>query len=130
MTVIAVREDLSHSERVAWRALQDAAREEYDARYAVWKALRAREQLADSARYLAWKQPREAFYVSVVDGTRRGLLVGPFDTREQALAEVETVRAYVTRWDDRAHFYGFGTARWSGPAGRMPAGRLNSRFGR
>lgn len=66
------------------------------------------------------------FYVSVINGKRRGLLRGPFSTHEEALDLVETVRAWVIKRDEWAHFYGFGTASIAGTCGSAPPGRLNA----
>lgn len=65
----------------------------------------------------------EGFYVSVVDGGRRGLLLGPLDTHEEALGRVGEVRRWVVQRQPRAHFYGFGTARVL--AEQLPQGSLN-----
>lgn len=52
------------------------------------------------------------YYVSVMDGPRRGLLRGPWiDDHAGALAAVDVVRAEAERVDPRAAFYAFGTAR-------------------
>lgn len=52
------------------------------------------------------------YYVSVVDGPRRGLLRGPWvDDHAGALAAVDRVRREAELVDPRAVFYAFGTAR-------------------
>ncbi|VTT98923.1 unnamed protein product [Gemmataceae bacterium] len=50
------------------------------------------------------------YYVSVIDGSRRGLLLGPFDCPEAARASVDRGRAMAERADPRAVFYGYGVA--------------------
>lgn len=65
-----------------------------------------------------------AFYVSVINGRQRGLLLGPFPTHDAALDRVEDVRAWVIERKPEAHFYGFGTA--SVPSDRARPGSLNS----
>ena len=50
------------------------------------------------------------FYVSVIDGKRRALLAGPYDTHAEALALVEQVRRKAYDIDPKSHFYAFGTA--------------------
>jgi hypothetical protein len=57
--------------------------------------------MTDSARF---------FYVSVIDGKRRALLAGPYDTHDEALALVEQVRRKAYDIDPKSHFYAFGTA--------------------
>lgn len=64
-----------------------------------------------------------AYYVSVVNGRQRGLLLGPYDSHAQALDNVERVRTFVVERKPEAHFYGFGTA--STPADQARPGRLN-----
>ncbi len=63
------------------------------------------------------------FYVSVLDGPRYGFLVGPFDTHDQALAQVDSARAAAEQVDPRAVWYAFGTAR--APEGYSTPGVLN-----
>lgn len=72
-----------------------------------------------------------AYYVSVIDGKRTALLLGPFENDHAgALAMVDAVRRKGEELDPRAHFYAFGTA-------RLPAddsvplryGSLNRYFG-
>jgi len=64
------------------------------------------------------------FYVSVIDGPRYGLLLGPFAQHEQALALVEAVSKKANELDPRAWFYAFGTCKAQG----TEPGRLNSLF--
>jgi len=67
------------------------------------------------------------YYVSVIDGPRSSLLLGPFDTHMGALLNVEAVRREANRIDTKACFYGFGTA--SVPLqDSPPQGRLNDIF--
>lgn len=62
------------------------------------------------------EHPKDShFYVSVFDPSsnaghgRRGLVAGPFDTHDTALAMVEPARKEAERADSFAHFYAFGT---------------------
>jgi hypothetical protein len=64
------------------------------------------------------------FYVSVVDGKRRGLLLGPFETHAEALERVDDGRRLAQTFNDDAFWYGFGTARVE--AETLPEGRLNA----
>jgi len=52
------------------------------------------------------------FYVSAVDGRRKYLLAGPYDTHAEAARNVATVKAIALDQDvtGRAAFMGFGTA--------------------
>lgn len=58
-------------------------------------------------------QPTDGFYVSVVDGGRIGLALGPFDSHADAEQRVDEVRAYVREHDTspRSAFYAFGTVK-------------------
>lgn len=49
------------------------------------------------------------FYVSVVDGTRTGLLAGPFSTHKEALDLVDIARELAQEADPFACFYAYGT---------------------
>lgn len=69
------------------------------------------------------------YYVSVIDGSRRSLLLGPFVEHAYARAYVERVRAFAVERVDKAHFYGFGTARVAVPDGEaLPQGLLNDKM--
>lgn len=63
------------------------------------------------------------FYVSVLNNGRSGLLLGPFETHEEALGKVDLARTLADRVDPKAPFYAYGTARK--PQGPFPAGKLN-----
>lgn len=65
------------------------------------------------------------YYVSVLDGSRYALALGPFETHAEALAEVKAVQAYCNEKSDRAWFYGYGTCRLLKEE-EAPAGKLNS----
>ena len=64
------------------------------------------------------------YYVSVVDGPRHGLLLGPFDHHLSALLRVPSVKREAYKIDPKAAFYGFGTARID-RCDDPPQGRLN-----
>ena len=49
------------------------------------------------------------FYVSVVDGSKVGLLAGPFPTHKQALNLVDDARELAQEADPFACFYAYGT---------------------
>jgi hypothetical protein len=52
------------------------------------------------------------YYVSVIDGTRYGFLLGPFYNNHQAALDmVDRARVKAQEVDPRAHFYSFGTLR-------------------
>lgn len=61
------------------------------------------------------------FYTSVIDGTRRGYLSGPFETHAEALADVERVRRRAQTDNARAWFYGFGMCSTPPSAEPLPA---------
>ncbi len=51
------------------------------------------------------------FYVTVKDHDRTGWLLGPYDTHEEALTNVERGKRLADGADPRAHWYAYGTAR-------------------
>jgi acetyl-CoA acetyltransferase len=70
-----------------------------------------------------------AYYVSVIDGPRKGLLVGPLNTHDEALALVNAARDKANDLDPRAAFYAFGTASIDlDPGQTAPKGKLNQFF--
>jgi hypothetical protein len=50
------------------------------------------------------------FYVTVVDGSRTGWLLGPYATHGEALKKVELGRKLAEKVNDRAIWYAYGTA--------------------
>ena len=75
-------------------------------------------------------QPGE-YYVSVRDGKRAALLLGPFtDDHQAALDMVDAVRAKSAEIDPRAVFYSYGTCRvWGVDRVPIRPGSLNRYFG-
>jgi hypothetical protein len=51
------------------------------------------------------------YYVSVRDGARHGYLLGPYDTHQEALDNVDRGNQLACQADGRAHWYAFGTCR-------------------
>jgi hypothetical protein len=51
------------------------------------------------------------YYVSVIDGTRHALLVGPFRAHQDALELVTVARQEAEKVDARAVWYAFGTCK-------------------
>lgn len=51
------------------------------------------------------------FYVSAIDGSRKALVAGPFESHEEALDAVDATRSEWCELDGRAWFYAWGTAR-------------------
>lgn len=49
------------------------------------------------------------YYASVIDGNRKGLLGGPYDTHQEALDKVDVACSKACELDLRAHFYAYGT---------------------
>lgn len=67
-----------------------------------------------------------SYYVSIIDGSRHVLAVGPFTEHSEALAHVDAARRIVMERynpDGRAHWYGYGTAVVHGGSARP--GKLN-----
>jgi hypothetical protein len=65
------------------------------------------------------------YYVSVIDGPRRGILAGPYDNHQAALDMVERVKQVANGIDPMAAFYSFGTCRFPVECDNLPAGKLN-----
>lgn len=82
--------------------------------------LRAAQHVAnrDAIRAAAAQARGDRFYVTVQDAGRTGFLLGPYDTRADALANVERGRRLACEGDVWAAFYSFGTA--SLPAHVLP----------
>lgn len=62
-------------------------------------------------RRLEVDRRRGFYYVSVRNGPRYGLLLGPFKRHQGARRWVERTRKEARHHDPMAHFYGYGTAR-------------------
>lgn len=70
-----------------------------------------------------------AYYVSVIDGPRCALLVGPFiNNHAGALAIVDAVRLKACDLDARGVFYAYGTCRLPLEGATLRAGSLNAYF--
>lgn len=69
---------------------------------------------------------RGAYYVTVIDGGRFALALGPFDRHAEALAHVDAVRGYCHAYDNktRSWFWAYGTSRME-RADDNPTGTLN-----
>lgn len=67
------------------------------------------------------------FYVSVIDGPRKGFLLGPYDTHDEALQNVERGKqlAFDTDGASRTWFYAYGTCRLECD-GKLPQGVFGS----
>lgn len=70
--------------------------------------------------------PGSGYFVSVIDGPRQGLAAGPYDTHEEALADVEEVRRIGEDVDPRAVFYAWGTCRVDRDVDGLRVGSLNA----
>lgn len=65
------------------------------------------------------------YYVTVIDGTSPGFLLGPYvDDHVSALTAVNRARAYVQKRYPRAAWWSFGTSRLDSAPGN-PLGKLN-----
>lgn len=67
------------------------------------------------------------YCVSVIDGPRKGLLLGPYDTHDAALQNVERGKqlAFGTDGASRTWFYAYGTCRIERDGG-LPKGVFGS----
>lgn len=57
------------------------------------------------------------YYVSIIDGNKYALALGPYPTHQDALHNVEIARALCAH-DARSHWWAFGTCRFEHDAGR------------
>ena len=71
------------------------------------------------------------FYVTVKRDSQTGVLLGPYDSKAEAAANVERAKAECHKIDVMAHFYGYGTTRVRKvrPGAVLPVGLLNDRIG-
>lgn len=70
------------------------------------------------------------FYVTVRDGGRSGALLGPYNTHDEALANVDRAREHAQQVNDRAIWYAYGTARVTMKPGKeLKPGVFNNRIG-
>lgn len=72
------------------------------------------------------------YYVSVMNGSTKALLAGPFDGHQMAIDKVEAARQTAIELNLWAHFYAFGTAgidleKWGDRP--LPIGKLNKELG-
>jgi hypothetical protein len=67
------------------------------------------------------------YYVSMMDGPKNCLLLGPFASHMSALLRVEQARKRAIGLDPWAHFYAFGTCRVD--VENPPEARLNGLLG-
>ena len=67
--------------------------------------------------------PRGTYYVTAVDGGSWWRMAGPYDTHQEALADVERARSITNEHVDRAWFMYWGTIR--DKTGNRAPGNLN-----
>ena len=68
----------------------------------------------------------EGFYVTVKDGARTGVLLGPYGSRSDAEAHVDLGRRLAGQVNDRAVWYAYGVTRVvMRPGAELPVGKLN-----
>jgi hypothetical protein len=67
------------------------------------------------------------FYVTAKDGKRTAYLLGPYDSKAEAEADVSLGAKLAERHDDRAHSFAYGTAKVTMRPGKpLPEGRLST----
>lgn len=70
------------------------------------------------------------YYCTVIDGSNYALLAGPYESHQEAIDNLPTVKRVALKTDARAAFYAFGTARLELDETRIrPAGVLNEKAG-
>lgn len=65
-----------------------------------------------------------AYYVSAIEGRRKALASGPYDSHDEALAAVAWVRETFLESSPDAAFAAWGTAGFKGPRDEAPIGVL------
>ena len=65
------------------------------------------------------------YYVSIIDGKKFNVVLGPFSTHKEALDMVEPARNEGNKLDPKSHFYGWGTVKM---ANGYKGGLLNEKF--
>ena len=74
--------------------------------------------------------PIKRWYVSIQRDSRRGLLLGPLESREYAESLINDVRRYVhDNIDPFTAFDSFGVAEWKQCGTDLPRGTLNEAYG-
>lgn len=68
------------------------------------------------------------YYVSCINGAKKALVTGPYDSHAEALADVERVRTAAGKLDPKCDFYAWGTARIPRNE-RFACGRWNAQIG-
>ncbi|WP_432157824.1 hypothetical protein [Streptomyces sp. bgisy153] len=74
-------------------------------------------------------QEGDGYYVTVRDGARSGLLLGPYATHDAALGNLDRARMFVLKHVPFGQFYAYGTCRIRGYGRKLKSGRLNDRIG-
>ena len=72
------------------------------------------------------------YYVSVIDGSQKALIAGPFASHEQALLTVQSANDKACELDPKAWFYAYGTCsitRQLDDTRPLPIGVLNKFLG-
>ena len=68
----------------------------------------------------------EGFYVTVKDGPRTGILLGPYGSKSEAEGNVDLGRKLARQVNDRAIWYAYGVTRVVMlPGAALPIGKLN-----
>ena len=68
----------------------------------------------------------EGFYVSVKDGPRSGMLLGPYGSKSEAEGKVTLGKRLAEQVNSRAIWYAYGVTRVvMQPGADLPAGKLN-----
>lgn len=68
----------------------------------------------------------EGFYVTVKDGPRTGILLGPYGSKDEAESHVRLGKRLAEQVNDRAIWYAYGVTRvMMQPGAELPQGKLN-----
>ncbi len=68
----------------------------------------------------------EGFYVTVKDGPRTGILLGPYGSKDEAESHVRLGKTLAEQVNSRAIWYAYGVTRVvMQPGAELPQGKLN-----
>lgn len=82
-------------------------------------------KVPDTAPIPPKKPSSRAYYTSAIDGPKKALLTGPYDTHQEALDMVDAARDKAVKLDPMAWFYAYGTCSIERGLRPLPQGKLN-----
>lgn len=118
-----MNDNIERTISISW--LDRYATSETEADLARRKPDSGRETMREFRKRCPWTAERldgREFFVSVLDNERHGILLGPYETHDEARENVSRARKIAREVDSRSMWYAFGTC--SAPVGTVGAGRF------